>query len=363
MYMEPESERIFFHTSRASFKPLAIKTGLDLNISDDGGDTWHYRPVDEFKGLDWVKYAAGVGKTSTPIDFPKVLYMSGPTPISTPAVLIVPKVHQVLKSLDGGETWQDAGGFDIQLLSNKCALTEYILMGSSAVAADGTLYIAGRRCAKVALATSKDEGKTWSVMDVPNTKLITGATTVAVAGNPNYVLTQPLTLDSQGNLYVLYADESNILRLTISRNKGATWSTPVVVSAPTVKRTHLAGLTIKAPGKIAIAYYGTEGSATTGAYNMYVAESSNAFSATPTFKSQVLNAPSDPVAATGFDANYLGMFIGGDLAELTELQYDPNGDLFISLVQDMCPSTLSCNWDFKAHNSSKFRAVVGRITH
>jgi hypothetical protein len=24
---------------------------------------------------------------------------------------------------------------------------------------------------------------------------------------------------------------------------------------------------------------------------------------------------------------------------------------------------LSCNWDFKAHNSSKFRAVVGRITH
>jgi hypothetical protein len=365
MFMEPQTEKLFFASSRASFTPLHLETGMNLSISDDGGDTWHYKLLNEFKGIDWIKYAAGPAKTSTPVGFPKVMYISGPTPISTPAVIVVPKAQQVLKSLDGGETWAEAGSFDIMLTSNGCPLTEYILMGSSTVTPDGTVYIAGRRCKKVVVAKSLDEGETWTVTDVPNTKLITGLTTVAIPLNPNFVLTQPITSDAQGNLYVLYTDEKDLLRLTYSRNKGATWSQPMVISAPTVKGAHLTSLTVKAPGQIAIAYYGTEDGGVSGnRYNAYVAESTNVFSLLPAFKSQVVNKPTDFMNANGFDTNYIGMFFGGDLSEITQIQYAPNGDLFVSLVKDMCPNGISkCTWDFDAHLKSKFQAIVGRITH
>jgi hypothetical protein len=360
-YVDPETDRIFFTTSRASFVPIVIKTGIDMNISDDGGDTWRYTLVDQFKGLDWIKINQGKGNVS---GASKVMYLSGPTPISTPAVIVTPKTHQVLKSTDGGVTWAEAGGFPIGLAANNCSLTDYILFGASTVTADGTIRIAGRRCTKVAIATSSDEGKTWSVADVPNTKLIAGGTTASIPFNPNYVLTQPITADDQGNLYVIYPDDKNLLRLTVSRDKGKTWSTPVVISAPNIKRTHLASMTVKEPGKIAIAYYGSESDKQSGSYSAYVAESSNAFSAKPAFKSQMINAPSDPTMAGGFDANYFGMFVGGDLAEITQIKYAPNGDLFVSLTKDMCPNgTSKCNWDFDAHLKSKFKAIVGRITH
>ena len=360
MYMDPKTEKLFFSTSRASFVPLSIKFGLDMNISDDGGDTWRFKAIDEFKGLDWIKISQGVGKVS---GASKVMYMSGPTPISTPAVLIVPKVHQVLKSNDEGETWTEAGSFPIGLSANNCPITEYILFGSSTVMPDGTIHIAGRRCTHLAVATSIDEGKTWTVKNVPNTKLLTGASPAVIPFNPNYVLTQPITSDSLGNLYAIYPDDKNLLRMTISRNAGKTWSNPVVISAPNVKRTHLASLTIKEPGKIAIAYYGSETDKQSGVYNAYVAESVNVFSSAPGFKSQMVNPTSSPLMSGGFDANYFGMFLGGDLAEITEIKYAPNGDLFVSLTQDMCPETTKCVWDFDGHFKSKFKAVVGRIKH
>jgi hypothetical protein len=362
--MEPQTEKLFFASSRSSFSPLHLEFGMNLSISTDGGDTWHYKLLNEFKGLDWIKYTSGPAKTSTPVGFPKVMYISGPTPISTPAVVFGPKEHQVLKSLDGGETWATAGGFDIRLLNNGCLTTEYILMGASTVTPNGDLYIAGRRCTKLTVAKSTDEGKTWKLSDVPNAKLITGLTPAVIPFNPNYVLTQPITSDSAGNLYVLYTDTKDLLRLSYSRNQGVTWSNPVVISAPSITAAHMTSLTVKAPGQIAIAYYGSEDTTSTvKKYNAYVAESSNVFSMLPAFKSQMINPPSDPTNTNGFDANYFGMLVGGDLSELTQIQYAPTGDLFVSLVKDMCPNGSSkCNWDFDAHFKSKYKAIVGRVT-
>jgi len=187
-------------------------------------------------------------------------------------------------------------------------------------------------------------------------------TVAQIPFNPNYVLTQPITIDGSGNMYVLYPDSEDLLRLTVSRDKGRTWTSPVVVSAPGIQRVHLAALTIKSPGKIAIGYYGSDKDSG-GNYNAYVAESVNALSGIPTFRSVSVNNPASPMHAVGFDANYFGMFIGGDLAEITQLQYAPNGDLYVSLIKDMCPDTLTCTWDFKGHFNSKYQAVIGRIKH
>jgi hypothetical protein len=367
-YLEPETGRLLFSSSRASFSPIKIQLGLDMSISDDGGDTWRASTVTNYKGLDWVKYAAGQPKTSTLNGFPKVLYLSGPTPISTSAVVVAPKTQQVLKSLDGGDTWVEAGGFDITLGGSNCPFSDYILFGSSTTLPDGTLVIGGRHCTKVGVAISKDEGKTWTVKDIPNTKLIAGTTTIGIPANPNFVLGQPITSDADGNLYALYADDKNLLRLTVSRDQGTTWSTPVVVSAPKIKQVHLTSLAVKTPGQIAIAYYGSEdtGSVVVN-HNVYVAESNDVFKAQPVFKSQLVNRTDTPLFPKGFDSNYIGMFLGGDLAELTQIQYAPNGDLFVSFVQDMCPggltTTSNCKWDFQAHNKSRYRALVGHLTH
>jgi hypothetical protein len=367
-YVEPETGRILFSSSRASFSPIKIQTGLDMSISDDGGETWRASTVTNFNGIDWVKYAAGTPKTSALNGFPKILYLSGPTPISTSAVIVAPKTHQVLKSLDGGASWVEAGGFDITLGGSNCPFNDYILFGSSTVLPDGTLVIGGRHCTKVGVAVSKDEGKTWTVKDIPNTTLLKGTTTIGIAANPNYVLAQPITSDVAGNLYALYADDKNLLRLTVSRDKGTTWSNPVVVSAPKITQVHLTSLAVKAPGQIAIAYYGSEdtGSVVVN-HNVYVAESSDVFKAQPTFKSQLVNRADTPLFPKGFDSNYIGMFLGGDLAELTQIQYAANGDLFVSFVQDMCPggltTTSNCKWDFQAHNKSRYRALLGHLTH
>jgi hypothetical protein len=234
------------------------------------------------------------------------------------------------------------------------------------VTPDGTLIIGGRHCTKVGVAMSKDEGKTWTVKDIGSTTLIKGSTTIGIAANPNYVLAQPITSDAEGNLYALYADARNLLRLTVSRDQGNTWSAPVVVSAPKITQVHLTSLAIKAPGQVAIAYYGSQdtGSVVVN-HSVYVAESSDVFAANPVFQSQMVNRSDTPMFAKGFDSNYIGMFFGGDLAELTQIQYAPNGDLFVSFVQDMCPggTTTNCKWDFKAHNKSRFRAVAAQITH
>lgn len=61
---------------------------------------------------------------------------------------------------------------------------------------------------------------------------------------------------------------------------------------------------------------------------------------------------------------YLWMFLGGDLNEIVQVRYAPNGDLVTAFTQDMCPlSNCRADWDFKAHAKSKWQAVLGRLIH
>jgi hypothetical protein len=178
-------------------------------------------------------------------------------------------------------------------------------------------------------------------------------------------VSEPLAMDSGGNLYAIWNDASNALRLSISSDKGTTWSggtSPIVVSAPGVTSTIESAVAVKSPGTIAIAYYGT----TDGkAYNGYVAESLNALSAQPVFSSAIVNPPSDPLFSNGFDNNYLLTIGFGDLDELVQVRYAPNGDIWATFVKEMCVNALSsnCSWDYAAHANSVFQSAAGRLVH
>jgi hypothetical protein len=361
MQIDPATDRIFFSTGRSSIAKLQLKTGFDLSYTDNGGDSWSNAGI-EVNAIDWGKLLPGAPVTGTRTSgYPNNLYFSTPTPISTPAIIVNPKSQAVMKSTDGGASWAQVGSFSIVAKDYGCPASEYVLWGDGVVAPDGTIYIGGRRCNQFALSVSKDEGKTWTVTPVPGAQLIDYKFVTNVPFNPNYIMPTPVTIDSAGNLYVVYPDVKDLLRLTVSRDKGKTWTKPVVISDPKVTAVIYPAITVKKPGTIAIAYYG---SPDRKKFSGYMAESVNALSSLPVFKSQTINDPAQPLHPAYFDVGYLWMFLGGDLNEIVQVRYAPNGDLVTAFTQDMCPlDNCRADWDFTAHAKSKWQAVLGRLVH
>jgi hypothetical protein len=136
-----------------------------------------------------------------------------------------------------------------------------------------------------------------------------------------------------------------------------------VVSAPGVTKTVLSAVTVKAPGTIAIAYFGSTDRAK---FNGYLAESTNALDPAPTFWSTTVNDPSAPLFAAGFDNNYAGSLSGGDLDEFVQVKYAPSGDIWASYLKEMCAgadASNKCSWSAAAHANSVFQGAVGRLVH
>ena len=401
MYMDPATDRIFFHTSPWNFNLLegdylgkleAVLSAMglgkfasyNLTYSADKGNTWKYVPVGN-DILDWGKYYAGPAVTAgpKPSGYQNVVYMSGPSPISTPFPPILNPDHQsVYRSLNGGATWSEVGSFSLQPLLNGCSPLEWVIAGNGTVAKDGTAYIGFRRCNNFAIAKSTNEGKNWTVINIPGAKLMDYAVILQVGlFNGNFVPSEAITVDSSGNIYAVYAGTDDLMHMSVSQNKGSTWSKPVVVSAPGIKHIRYAAVTVKSPGVIAIGYYGTKDDVNltagiAGVWDGYVAESTNALSATPSFWTVTVDDPADPLYPHGFATGYLGMFIAGDLNEIVQVKYAPNGDIWASFDKAMCPNLLTgteftqlcpscvpCGWDLASHANSNLQGAPGRLIH
>jgi hypothetical protein len=371
-YLDPSTDRMFFATSHTG-------GGFDLSWSSDLGATWNYELIST-DAQDWIKIFAGPAATTAPAGYPKVLYTSAPSPISTPSEgLMAPPNHQtVYKSLDGGVTWQSVGGSSLTLnpsdevtaglaTATICPSTEWVIFGDGVVGSDGTVYIGYRMCTELAVAISKDEGTTWTSVVVPGSVLPTFSSPLSPLGTQNLLASEPIAVDSSGNIYAVWNDATGLVHLSVSTDQGSTWSSggsggAVVASAPGVTQTVLSAVGVKAPGTIAIAYFGsTDGKAFGG----YIAESTNALAAAPVFWSTTVNDPSQPFFADGFDNDYKASLSGGDLDEFVQVKYAPNGDVWASFLKEMCPglNTNNCSWEYAAHAKSVFQGAVGRLVH
>jgi hypothetical protein len=370
-YLDPTTDRMFFATSNAT-------AGFDLSWSDDGA-TWAYELIST-DARDWIKIFAGPPVTSAPSGYPNAIYSSAPSPISTPSGGLEPGPdHQtVYKSLDGGKTWQSVGGTALTLnpsnevsanlaSATTCPSTEWVIFGDGLVAADGTVYIGYRLCTELAVAISKDEGATWTSVVVPGTVLPTFASILSPLSTQNLLASEPIAVDASGNVYAVWNDANGLLHMAVSTDRGSTWSSggasgALVVSAPGVTKTVLSAIAVKAPGTVAIAYFGsTDGKKFDG----YLAESSNALDAAPVFWSTTVNDPSEPLFANGFDNNYGASLSGGDLDEFVQVKYAPDGDVWASFLKEMCPglNQSDCSWDYAAHANSMFQGAAGRLVH
>jgi hypothetical protein len=376
-YLDPTTGRMFFATSNTG-------GGFDLSWSDDAGKTWSYELIST-DTKDWIKIFAGPAPSgaSSPAGYANVLYTSAPSPISTPSggILPGPDHQSVYRSLDGGATWTSVGGSSLTLDPTKevtaglasattCPSTEWVIFGDGLVGTDGTIYIGYRMCTTLAIAMSKDEGATWDSVVVPGSILPSFTSFTSPLTTQNLLASEPIAVDASGNIYAIWNDAAGLVRLSVSKDHGATWSSgggnagadAIVVSAPGVEKTVLSAIAVKSPGTLAIAYFGSKDGTR---FDGYLAESTNALDAAPTFSSVTVNDPSAPLFSSGFDNNYAASLSGGDLDELVQVKYAPSGDVWASFLKEMCPklSTSSCSWSYASHANSVFEGAIGRLVH
>lgn len=362
MFLDPSTDQLLFATASSTG---LTGGGFALSVSADLGKTFQARTVGEGT-VDWIKMVAAKPVTSNPSGYPNVLYALAPTPISTPVPLINldPEYQQVQRSRDGGLSWETVGGKQLSLKTadNDCPASEWVIYGGGVGLPDGSIYYGFRRCTRVGIASSRDEGETWTVRDLPGSKLVAYSGILSHINLYNLMVTEPLAADSDGNLYALWVDENDVLRFSVSRDKAETWSSPLAVNAPAAPRAVFGAMAIKEPGVMAIAYYGGDGSD----YHAYIAETTDALSERPSFWSQAVSAPLGPLFRGGFDVGYgLDILAGGDLVEITQVKYAPNGDIWAAFVKDMChgANDEQCDWDRAANTGSVYQGAVGRLVH
>jgi hypothetical protein len=270
-----------------------------MSFSDDAGESWITNPL-----------ACG-----RPVNDHQTLF-AGP-PVSTPTVGYPNIVYycwndvgssSCTKSLDGGISFTPTGqpaffGYppDQGTEGDLCGG----LHGHGVVDSKGNVYLPREYCGKPYLAISHDEGLSWDRVEVSKVKKDDG-----VGGADPSV-----AVDAKGNIYYVWnSSKDRLPYLAVSKNGGKTWTDPIPVVAPGVKETNLATLAVGGPGKIAIAYYGSEnslfqqcrieGSKTypcdAGDYqkttwNGYLSMSTNALDGNPLFLTGTINDPKDPL--------------------------------------------------------------------
>lgn len=233
----------------------------ELSYSDDDGRTWTTNPMSCGEPVnDHQTVFSGKPVTSKTLLYPRVIYYC----------FNKLRYTDCTKSLDGGTTFLPTANVSQPECSG--------LNGHGISDSKGAIYIPYTGCENAPeLAISPDEGSTWSTVRLPG---------IVNGGDPS------VAIDAKDNLYYLWNDADRQPMLATSRNHGKTWSKPVNVVAPGVARTDLATLTVGAPGKVAIAYYGTSSAGDHGAFwNGYLAEGLDVLGKNPLFYSASVNDP------------------------------------------------------------------------
>src|ERR1051325_3981126 len=115
-------------------------------------------------------------------------------------------------SVDGGRTFGPA----VVAYTTECGGSH----GHVKVAPDGTVYVPNRNCgtSQQGVAVSEDNGITWTVRSIPDSS--NGDTDPSVG------------IAADGTVYFVYEADEGHARISVSRDKGATWSPSQDVGAP-----------------------------------------------------------------------------------------------------------------------------------
>jgi hypothetical protein len=284
----------------------------ELSYSDDHGATWITNPL-----------ACG-----EPVNDHQTLFSGKPTKSPSPLYgkILYYCFNKVAytkcsKSLDGGLTFIPTTG----VTNPECSG----LNGHGVTDSKGTIFLPYTGCANApAIAVSTDEGDTWTIRKVPNEKVNGGDPSVAV--------------DKKDNVYFVWNDTDRKVKLATSKDHAKTWSKPLDVTAPGVKLTNLATLTVGAPGKVAIAYLGTTSEEKKAFWNGYLASGVDVLGSNPTFYSASINDPKHPLKATGGSNTACGPGRCGRILDFLDVEIAPDGapwGAYVDACRDTCEKT------------------------
>ncbi len=275
----------------------------ELSFSDDFGRTWITNPLSCGEPVnDHQTVFSGKPISSPTVGYPRIIYYCFNKLAYTTCT----------KSLDGGLTFVPTTGAN----QIKCSG----INGHGVTNSLGWVYLPFIGCNNApALAISKDEGATWTSVELPS-KVNGGDPSVAV--------------DAKDNLYYLWNDNDRHAMLATSRNGGASWSKALDVTAPGVKRTNLATLAVGSPGNVAVAYYGTTFESDRGAFwNGYLGVGTGLLGRNPMFYSASVNDPKHPLKTGACGPQRCGRVL-----DFIDVEISPDGHAWAPFV-DACGST------------------------
>jgi hypothetical protein len=291
-----------------------------MSYSDDKGESWVTNPLACGRPVnDHQTLFSGPPVSSSTVGYDNVVYYCW-NDVAT---------SSCSKSLNGGLTWHPTGepAFHPAEVQEGAPGARSCggLHGHGVVADDGTIYLPKEHCEEPWIAMSRDEGVTWEHVRV------------APRGTAIFGPDPSVAVDSEGNVYYAWVDKDRLPRLAVSTNGGFSWSKPMEVGMPGLTEVALATLDAGAPGKVALAYYGTddvkgkiEEREYEGAkWNFYMTMSANVFDRDPVFYSGPLNDPADAVAQ-----NACGPRRCYDALDFIDVVVGPDGTPWTSFVDN-----------------------------
>ena len=364
---------------------LPSPTPPRLDRSDDDGKTWFASnqpcPNRAFGKLGCGHPQVVTGRPTENMEalqqgYPNVVYVcgGGANPLACQ------------KSLDGGMTWGTAVTIPTPAGVSCVGFTNFGL--NAVIGRDGTVYVPFTPCQRPYVAISHDEGATWQSVLVADT-LTLGFGLLS------------LDKDQHGNLYASWVGFADRLPyLSISRDGGSHWSTPLMIGAPGLREAALAGLVAGERGQVAVTYYGSSNaplpfpascnglSTNCPAYqnetwNTYITETFNALDPQPLFWSATLNDPAQPTwygcspseigipTAPGSSICTARVSDGPTLSGRLDyygLTMGPDGTPWVGFVQE-CPGGLpiagnpNCPATLTGTNTDSLLGLVGRLVN
>ncbi len=327
VWVDRKTDRVFYVTfgrvkqcgdSGLSAGAAPIGSGEFLSFSDDQGDTWEH----SFVGCDmydWPKVFTGRPVHSKPKGYPEVVYVAASTPLP------LGPLKKVYKSLDGGRSWQPTGkvasdsfeaGQGVTAPDGSIYFDEVYTRGADAQLVGSPYPYDASQQGQMRIVVSHDEGDTWKhvVIEGAHAALTTyGAQRVAV--------------DDAGRVYAVWADGlDNKPRMSVSRDRGETWSSPVRIDGPEAVDTHyLVQVAAREAGEVAVSSMATNADRPypsgayvpdDRAYTGYISRSRDADATTPTFVTAPVNHADKPLTSelqlTDPGGETLGVALGPD---------------------------------------------------
>lgn len=202
---------------------------------------------------------------------------------------------------------------------------------------DGTLLLPKRDCGGPIAAWS-DDFNTWHPVKVG-----------ASVGSTDHRKNPDIAIDTAGNAYMFWSSgtPSGIgaepAWMSVSTNRGVTWSAPVLTSPPNVLSTTFHSAVAGAPGKVAVMYYGNDHSAAApdhtavdSRWHAYVTFSLNALDANPTWTTVQLDTDSNPIQIGPISTNSHHAPSGSrNLLDFNDLVLTPDGRV-VAAYADGC---------------------------